>query len=34
MIILAIMQLKKCFGSLREPLKYLLNLSIEKGVLN
>ena len=23
---------KKCFGSLCEPLKYLFNLSIEKGV--
>ena len=24
--------IKKCFGSLCEPLKYLINLSIEKGV--
>ena len=24
--------LKKCFGSLCEPLKYLFNLSIEKGI--
>ena len=24
--------IKKCFGSLCEPLKYLFNLSIEKGV--
>ena len=24
--------INKCFGSLCEPLKYLINLSIEKGV--
>ena len=27
-----LMLLKKCFSSLCEPLKYLLNLSIEKGI--